>query len=104
MAKLSKERLQALRNEIVMAEKINKQELEPIMIDSLGRYIGSYMPAVGVDWDIVLNELYPIIQNELPSIFFRNPRAFLKPRNKTFIAKRRNPISGKMEEVQLDSS
>lgn len=73
------------------------------MRDSLSRYMGTYIPAMGQDWDIVLNELYPIIQNELPSIFFRNPRAFLKPRNKTFIAKKRDPISGKMTEVQLDS-
>lgn len=101
---ISKDRLIALKNEILMAEAINRQELEPIMIESLQRYIGNFVPPIGVDWDIVLNELYPIIQNELPSIFFRNPRAFLKPRNKTFIAKRRDPISGKMVDVQLDSS
>ena len=102
--KINKERLIALKNEIVMAEAINKKELEPIMRESLKRYIGSHIPVIGVDWDIVLNELYPIIQNELPSIFFRNPRAFLKPRNKTFIAKKRDPISGKMVEVELDST
>jgi len=101
---ISKERLKALKNELVMAEAINQQELQPIMVDSLSKYIGNYVPPIGNDWDIVLNELYPIIQNELPSIFFRNPRAFLKPRNKTYIAKRRDPISGNMVEVQLDSS
>lgn len=100
---ISKERLEALKNEIVIAEKINEQELLLIMKDGLQRYMGTFCPDIGNDWDIVLNELYPIIQNELPSIFFRNPRAFLKPRNKTFIAKRRNPLTGKMEEVQLDS-
>ena len=100
---ISKERLRALKHEIRMAEAINREELEPIMKDNLKRYIGNYIPPVGSDWDIVLNELYPIVQNELPSIFFKNPRAFLKPRNKTFIAKRRNPISGEMEEVQMDS-
>lgn len=103
MPKITKERLIALKNEILMAEALNRQELEPIMIESLQRYIGNFIPPIGVDWDIVLNELYPIIQNELPSIFFRNPRAFLKPRNKTFITKKRDPISGKMVEVQLDS-
>ena len=102
--KISTERLIALKNEIIMAETINKQELEPIMTDSLRRYIGNYAPPIGQDWDIILNELYPIIQNELPSIFFRNPRAFLKPRQKTFIAKKRDPISGKMQEVELDST
>lgn len=101
---LSKERLQALKNEIIIAERINKQELEPIMKDSIQRYIGNYIPPMGSDWDIILNELYPIIQNELPSIFFRNPRAFLKPRNKTFIARKRNPVTGKMEETQMDSA
>ena len=101
---ISKERLIALKNEILMAEALNKQELEPIMIESLQRYIGNFIPSIGADWDIILNELYPIIQNELPSIFFRNPRAFLKPRNKTFISKKRDPISGKMVDVQLDST
>ena len=104
MANLSKDRLNAIKNEIKMAEKINREELQPIMIDSVKRYLGTFVPQVGMDWDIVLNELYPIIQNEMPSIFFRNPRAFLKPRNKTFIAKRRDPISGQMVEVQLDSA
>lgn len=101
---ISKDRLEALRNEIIIAEKINEQDLKPIMQDSIQRYVGNYVPAIGTNWDIILNELYPIIQNELPSIFFRNPRAFLKPRNKTFIAKRRDPITGKMVEVQLDST
>ena len=100
---LSPERLIALKNELIMSEVLNKEELEPIMTDSLRRYIGNYAPPIGMDWDIILNELYPIIQNELPSIFFRNPRAFLKPRNKTFIAKKRNPISGRNEEVELDA-
>lgn len=101
---LSKERLKALKNEIVMAQAFNREELEPIMAESLERYCGLYVPDFGADWDIVLNEVYPIIQNSLPAIFFRNPRVFLKPRNKTFIVKRRNPVSGRMEEVQADSS
>ena len=101
--KIHPTRLLALRNEIKMAEAINKRELEPILIDSLQRYIGTYLSQIGLDWDIVLNELYPIIQNELPSIFFRNPRAFLKPRQKTFIMKKRDPITGKMVEVEADS-
>jgi hypothetical protein len=94
----------ALRNEILIAEKINEQELKPIMRECLMRYMGNHIPVIGTSWDIILNELYPIIQNELPAIFFRNPRAFLKPRNKTFIIKKRNPITDKMEETEADSS
>jgi hypothetical protein len=101
---IEKERLVALKNELVMAERLNKEELEPIMADSLRRYIGNYAPPIGMDWDIILNELYPIIQNELPSIFFRNPRAFLKPRNRTFIVRKRDPISGKMVDTEADST
>jgi len=101
---LSKERLRAIKNEIKMAEKINEEELEPILVNSINRYTGNFVPAIGKNWDIVLNEVYPIIQNNLPSIFFRNPRAFLKPRNKTYIAKKRDPLSGKMVETEMDST
>ena len=102
--KIDKERFQALKNEVVMAEKLNREELEPVINEAIERYTGWHIPSIGRNWDIVLNEVYPIIQNELPSIFFRNPRAYLKPRNKTYIAKKRNAITGRMEEVQLDST
>jgi hypothetical protein len=101
---LSEKRITALKNEIAMAKALNKEELTPIIQENIMRYVGTYIPQSGVDWDVVLNEVYPIIQAYLPSIFYRNPRAFLKPRNKTFIAKKRDPISGKMTEVQLDSA
>lgn len=101
---LSKERLSGLRNEIVMSQKLVKSRLQPIMRESLERYLGRFIPKFGADWDILLNEVYPVVQSNLPSIFFRNPKAFLKPRNKTFIAKRRNVKTGKMEEEILDSS
>lgn len=100
---LSNTRIQNLMSEIKMAEAFNKEEIEPIAREAIERYCGDYVPAFGADWDIVLNEIYPIIQNNLPSIFFRTPRAFLKPRNKTYIAKKRDPITGKMENVQMDS-
>ena len=103
MADISKERLIALRSEIKMSRKVIEEELQPIMRESLSRYIGDYVPTFGQDWDIILNEVYPIIQNHLPSIFFRNPRVFLKPRNPTFISRRRDPITGNMENIQLDS-
>ena len=103
MAKLSKERLEQIKNEIQMAEALNEEELKPQVLEGLERYTGIHLPTYGLDWDLVLNEVYPIIQHLLPTIFFRNPRAFLKPQNKTFISKQRNPKNGKMEEVQLDS-
>lgn len=101
---LTEKRVKALKNEIAMAKAINKEELTPILQENLQRYVGSYIPAFGIDWDIVLNEVYPIVQAYLPAIFFRNPRAFLKPRNKTYIAKKRDPLSGQMVEVEIDSA
>lgn len=103
---IPKDTLTRIKNEVILAEKVNQNELEPLLRENLSRYMSRHvpsMPAAG-DWDIVLNEVFPIIQRELPAIFFRNPRVFLKPRNKTFIAKRRNPLTGVMEEKELDST
>jgi len=102
--KIDEERLMALRNEIDMSIAYNNNELKPILDECLSRYNGTYVPAFASDWDIVVNEVYPIIQSYLPSIFFRTPRAILKPKQKTYITKKRDPVSGKMVEVQLDSS
>jgi len=99
----TKERLSALMSEILMAEKFNEEELKPIGIEAIERYTGTFVPRFGMDWDILLNEVYPIIQNNLPSTFFRNPKAFLKPRNKTYISRKRDPVTEKMVEVQVDS-
>ena len=104
MAKIDKDRLVALRNEILMSKKLIEEEIQPIVRESVERYLGEFLPIFGVDWDIVLNEVYPIIQNNLASTFFRAPRSFLKPRNPTFIIKRRDPITGQMEEIQADST
>jgi len=98
------EKLKALKSEIQMSEKFLEEELEPIIAENISRYTGTFIPIYGSDWDIALNEIYPVVQYNLPSTFFRNPRAFLKPKNKTFISKRRDPASGKMIEVQLDST
>jgi hypothetical protein len=87
-----------------MAEKLNEEELQSVMKDGLSRYLGTHIPEIADDWELVLNEVFPIIQYELPTIFFRNPRVFIKPRNKTFIAKKRDPVSGSLNEVILDSS
>lgn len=102
--KLSKDELKDIKNQLLMAKKLNEEHLEGQMIEAIERYTGIYIPSIGQDWDVMLNEIYPIIQYNLPSTFFRNPRVFLKPRNKTYIAKKRNPLTGAMEEITLDSS
>lgn len=101
---ISKRDLSDLRNEITLSEKMAEDKLLGQMREVVERYTGRHVPSIGLDWDIVLNEIYPIIQHELPAIFFRNPRAYMKPRNKTFIAKRTNKLTGEKEEVLLDSS
>lgn len=102
---IPKDILTRIKQEVILAEKLNQNELEPIIRENLNRYCSRHAPADATvqDYDLILNEIYPIVQRELPAIFFRNPRVFLKPRNKTFIAKRRNPQTGVMEEKELDS-
>lgn len=104
MPSIEKEKLNKIKNEVLMSEKLNQDRLLPQLIEAYRRYTGKHVPAQASNWQICLNEIYPIIQYELPAIFFRNPRVFLKPRNKTFIAKRRNPMTGLMEEQTLESS
>jgi hypothetical protein len=49
------DRLQAIKNEIKMAETINKEELFPIVQEAVGRYTGEYIPNLWAnDWDICL--------------------------------------------------
>ncbi len=102
-AKLSDERLRTLRAEIKMAEKLNEQELQPQMLEAIRRYTGQYVPELADNWSIILNEIYPVIQFNLPAIFFRNPKVFLKPRNKFTIVKERDPLSGEMVSKQVES-
>lgn len=103
MPKLSKSELFELKNQIIMAETINREELQPVMTENLERYMGKHFPKYGYNWDILLNEVYPIVQTNLPAIAFRNPRAYLKPRQKTFIAKVLDPATGKKVDTELDS-
>lgn len=103
MSKLTKDELFDLRNQIIMAETINREEIQPAMQEAMERYMGKHVPKYGYNWDIILNEIYPIVQTNLPAIFFRNPRAYLKPRQKTFIAKVFDPTVGKKVEIELDS-
>lgn len=100
---ISKDKLYDLKQQIAMSRKLNEEELQPIVQENIHRYIGNFIPQFAQDWDIALNEVYPIVQANLPAIFFRNPRAFFKPRTKFFFAKKRNPITGQMEELQLDA-
>lgn len=102
--KLSDKRIKDLMSEVKMAEAFNDCEIKPKLIESIERYTGKHIPHFGYDWDIILNEVYPVVQNNLPSTFFRNPRVFLKPRNKTYITKKRDPVTGQKVEVQVDSS
>lgn len=102
--KISEEELHCLKQEIIMAKKLNDDQLRGQMEEAIQRYTGTFVPLIGQNWDILLNEIYPIIQFNLPSIYFKNPRVFLKPRNKRFLVKKRNPITGQMEETWGDSS
>lgn len=101
--KIEDKSLLALKNEIQMAIAYNQKELQPIIDECLSRYTGNYVPDFASNWDIVVNEIYPVVQNYMPSIFFRTPRAILKPKQKTYIARRRDPVTGKMEDVVLNS-
>lgn len=103
MIKIPEERLFELRNQVIMAEKMNEEELQPIMVESIERYTGKFIPKYGYNWDIILNEVYPIIQTSLPATFFKNPKAFLKPRQKTFLSKQFDPATGKKVPVQMES-
>jgi hypothetical protein len=101
---LTERELSNLKNNLLMARQLNEDSLKGQMIEAIERYTGVHIPIIGQNWDVVLNEIYPIIQYNLPSTFFRNPRVFLKPRQKTYIAKKRNPMTGVMEEMILDSA
>lgn len=104
MSKLSKERLTKLFNEIKMAEAYNEEEIQPIVRESVSRYTGKYYPNLGRNWQVLINEFYPIIQFNLPSTFLYTPKAFLKPKHKFYITKRMNPVTGKKEDTQIQSA
>jgi len=101
---LTKDEVRKIRSEIALAEKFNEQELEPVIRESIERYTGRYTPTMGRNWSLIVNEFYPIVQFNLPSTFLYSPRVFLKPKHKFYIAKKRDPISGKMQDVQVDSA
>ena len=101
--KVTEKELLRLRNEIVMAERINENKILPQAQEAIRRYTSKFVPDIAHDWDIVLNEIYPIIQYELATIYFRNPKVFLKPTSKHFVQKIFNPETGQKEETLLDS-
>jgi hypothetical protein len=102
--KYSDMELLKIRSEVQMSEKLIELDLKPIIQRNLERYTGFDRPICDDDWEVIINEYYPIVETSKPAIFFRNPRAFLKPRNKTYIAKQRDPMTEKMVDVQMDSS
>ena len=48
--------------------------------------------------------IFQIIQYNIPSIYFKNPKVYLKPRSRTIISKKRNPLTEEMEEVFIDGT
>ena len=102
--KVTEQELYDLKQEILMAEKLNEEFVIPQMQEAVERYTGEHIPTIGQNWDIALNEIYPVIQFQIPSIYFRNPRVFLKPRNKTYIYKKRDPQTGELVQIFGDSS
>jgi hypothetical protein len=106
LAKISELELNIIRNEIKICEKNLDDFVIPQMETALAHYLGGPFNSTylsDVQWDVYLNEVYSLIQYELPSIFFQTPRVFLKPRNKTFIAKKFNPRTQKKEDTFLDA-
>lgn len=102
--KLEKEQLSSLHNEIRLAEVRNEKELLPMLKRNIERYTGDFLPDIGINWDIYLNEVYPIVQFNIPSIYYKNPKVYLKPRNKMFLTKKRNPQTEEMEEVWVEGA
>lgn len=102
--KYSDMELLKIRSEVAMSEKLIELDLKPTIQRNLERYTGTHFPDSYDEWEVIVNEYYPIVETSKPAIFFRNPRAFLKPRNKTYIAKQRDPLTGEMVNVQMDSS
>jgi len=101
---ISQKRLTKLFNEIRMATAFNEQELQPVIRESINRYTNKFRPSIGYNWRVFINEFYPIIQFNLPNTFLNTPRAFLKPKHKYFIATKRDPVTGKRQQMQLDST
>ena len=102
--KIADKELLNLKNQILMAEKINESKILPQAQEAIRRYTSNFVPDIAVDWDVVLNEIYPIIQIELATIYFRNPKVYCKPKNKFYSSMVMNPITGKKEEVFMESA
>lgn len=89
-----------IRNEIIMAEQIIEDMIVPKMQEVIRKYTGDYRPEVPMD--VYLNEIYPIVQYELPAIFFKTPRAILKPRSKGYYKKVRDLMTGEKTKVFVE--
>ena len=100
---ISKDRLRKVFNEIKIAEKYNKEELRPVIEENIMRYTNKFVPDIGLNWNVIINEFYPIVQSNLPNTFLNTPKVYLKPKNKFFITKERDPVTGGMKSVQKES-
>jgi len=96
--------IKALWNEIVVCEKKIQNEVVPVMTDAVMAYTGQRINPHNQDFTIVLNDVFPIVQQKLPFLFFRKPRAFVKPRRKHVFITKRNENTGEKEKVRVDGT
>ena len=92
-----------LFDEINLCEKLIDTELRPKMDEAMKRYIGEYIPQNADDWDVLINEIYANVQLNLPSTFFQTPRVYCRAKNKNYIAKELDPVTGRKIPVLKDS-
>lgn len=96
--------LSALWQEIEICEQKIRLEVVPVMTESLMAYTGQRISADNQDCDVVLNDVFPIIQQKLPYLFFRKPRALIKPRRKNVFVRKRNPVTGELQNKRVDGT
>ena len=87
--------------EIEVSRKLNEKILKDKFVEWYERYCGKYNlnKKYSGDFELMMNEVYPIIQWLAPSIFFQNPQVFAKPRSKTFTYTKTNPKTAEKTEV-----
>lgn len=94
--------LRALWNEITVCEKKIENEVVPVMTDTLMAYTGQRINPLEADLEVVLNDAFPIVQQKLPFLFFRKPKAFIKPRRRHVFVTKRNEQTGIKEPTRVD--
>lgn len=106
MALKTVDEITSLWNQINLTEQVIKNQVVPSYIESLSHYIGetSFKLHNMDEVDVALNDTFPIVQQKLPFLFFRRPRAFVKPRRKFVLVTKTNPITGQREKIRVDGS